>query len=430
MAGNQQRNYYMVLLIFLTFFVISFLTNIIGPLIPDIINSFSLSLALAGFLPFSFFIAYGVMSIPAGFLVEKYGEKAAMLLAFVVAFCGALLFALFPNYLVATVSLFLIGLGMAILQVAINPLLRVSGGEEHFAFNSVLAQLIFGGASFLSPRLYSYLVTSLPVPEKQNAILNILRKLVPENLPWVSLYWVFALTTVGMLVIIFLSRFPAVERKEEEKAGTWSIYRILFKKKIVLLYFLGIMAYVGTEQGVANWISQFLKTYHALDPQTAGARAVSYFWGLMTVGCLLGLLLLKLMDSRKVLIIFSLAAIFLLSLALFGPVEVSRLAFPLMGFACSVMWSIIFSLALNSVESYHGAFSGILCTGIIGGALLPLLIGWLGDHLGLRQGMFVLYLTLGYILSIGLWARPLITNETIWMRRKKKAAAMASAENI
>ncbi|MGB9893934.1 MAG: MFS transporter, partial [Candidatus Saccharicenans sp.] len=343
------------------------------------------------------------------------------------AFCGAMLFSLVPNYLIATLSLFLIGLGMAILQVAINPLLRVSGGEEHFAFNSVMAQLIFGGASFLSPRLYSYLVTNLPVQDKQNLLLNTLRQLVPERLPWVSLYWVFSLTTVFMLLVIFLSRFPKVELKEEERVGTLDIYKILFKKKIVLLYFLGIMAYVGTEQGVANWISQFLKTYHGFDPQTVGARAVSYFWGLMTVGCLLGLLLLKLIDSRKVLVVFSVVAIILLSLALFGPAEVSRWAFPLMGFAASVMWSIIFSLALNSIEAYHGAFSGILCTGIIGGALVPLLIGWLGDHLGLRQGMLVLYLTLSYILSIGIWARPLISNETIQMRKQKKLAEASGA---
>jgi len=97
-----------------------------------------------------------------------------------------------------------------------------------------------------------------------------------------------------MIIIIFASRFPKVELKEEEKAGTWSIYKILLKKKIVILYFFGIMAYVGTEQGVANWTSQFLKTYHGLDPQTAGAQAVSYFWGLMTIGGLFGLLLLNL----------------------------------------------------------------------------------------------------------------------------------------
>jgi FHS family L-fucose permease-like MFS transporter len=86
------------------------------------------------------------------------------------------------------------------------------------------------------------------------------------------------------------------------------------------------------------------------------------------------------------------------------------------------MWPVIFSLALNSVESHHGSFSGILCTGIIGGAVMPPVIGFLGGLVGLRQGMFVLYLTLGYILSIGIWARPLIANETIAMKRKKEAA--------
>lgn len=434
MSDRGRRNYYLVILIFLTFFVISFLTNIIGPLIPDIIQSFSLSLALAGVLPFSFFIAYGVMSIPAGFLVEKHGEKPVMLLAFSLALSGALLFSLIPGYLIATVSLFMIGLGMAMLQVAINPLLRVSGGEEHFAFNSVLAQLIFGSASFLSPRLYSYLVTSLPHPEEKNFLLDTLRLLVPEQWPWVSLYWVFAVIVLLMLAVIFLSRFPRVELKDEERPGTWQIYKILFKKRIVLLYFLGIMAYVGTEQGLANWISQFLKTYHGLDPQTAGARAVSYFWGLMTIGGLLGLVLLKLFDSRKVLVGATFLALINFTLALFGPArlmvfnlkipglfsgEIEIFTFSLLGFFASVMWPIIFSLALNSVETYQGAFSGILCTGIIGGALLPLLIGWLGDHLGLRQGMLVLYLTLFYILSIGLWARPLITNQTISLRKRK-----------
>ena len=77
------------------------------------------------------------------------------------ALAGSLAFALTPRFGVALASLFLIGIGMAMLQVAINPLLRVAGGEEHFAFNSVMAQLVFGLASFLSPRIYSYLVREL-----------------------------------------------------------------------------------------------------------------------------------------------------------------------------------------------------------------------------------------------------------------------------
>ncbi len=144
-----------------------------------------------------------------------------------------------------------------------------------------------------------------------------------------------------------------------------------------------------------------------------GKTAVSLFWGLMTAGCFLGLILLKLFDSRRVLIGFTAAAMLCLTLALFGPARVSLWAFPLIGFCASVMWPIIFSLALNSLDRHHGAFSGILVTGIVGGALLPPVVGALGDLLGLRYGMMVLYLTLGYILSIGVWAKPLISNATI-----------------
>ena len=87
----MKKNYYIVVLIFLVFFVISFITNILGALNPNVINSFHLSLTLSALLPFAFFIAYGVVSIPAGMLVEKYKEKKTMLLAFVVSFAGAFL---------------------------------------------------------------------------------------------------------------------------------------------------------------------------------------------------------------------------------------------------------------------------------------------------------------------------------------------------
>ena len=420
----MQRNYFMVVLIFIVFFVISLITNILGPLIPDIIKSFNLNLTLVSFLPFSFFIAYGVMSIPAGMLVEKYHEKIVMLWAFIIELSGAFLFALFPSYVVALASLFLLGIGMAILQVAINPLLRVAGGEEHFAFNSVLAQLIFGSASFLSPFIYSYLVTNISDKNQtQNFLISTLSSLVPSNLPWVSLYWLFAVLILIMVVVIYLSNFPKVTRKEDEQFGVWETHKNLFKMKTVILFFLGIFAYVGTEQGIANWISQFLYVYHGYDPLNVGSTIVSYFWGLLTLGCMLGLVLLKIFDSRKVLVWFSISALFWLSTALWGStdffgINLALISFPMAGFSLSVMWSIIFSLALNSVDSHHGSFSGILCTAIIGGAVVPLVIGWLGDLFGLRTGMLVIYITLGYILSIGIWAKPIITNETIASKKE------------
>ncbi|MEX2231384.1 MAG: MFS transporter [Cyclobacteriaceae bacterium] len=408
----MKRNNLIVLLIFLIFFVISFLTNILGPLIPDIIDSFDLSIGLAGFLPFSFFVAYGVMSIPSGILIEKYSEKMVTLAGFVLAFAAALLFAIFPAFEVALISLFTIGIGMAMLQVVINPLLRQAGGEEHFAFNSVLAQLFFGSASFLSPLLYKYLVNNIHTENTQPLIL-LFNKLVSPDIKWISLYWVFALTSLLMVVTVMLVKFPKVELKEDERMDTGTGFRSLLANKYVWLFFLGIFAYVGTEQGIANWTSKFLQMNHGVDPATTGANILSYFWGLMTIGCFLGLFVLKLFDGRAVLIGAAVCTMMTLALALFGSVNVALVCFPLTGFFLSVMWSIVVSLGLNSVPRYHGTFSGILCTGIAGGAVVPLIIGGLGEWFGLQYAMLTLFITLGYVLSVGIWAKPLVNNATV-----------------
>ena len=408
----MKRNNLIVALIFLIFFVISFLTNILGPLIPDIIDSFDLSIGLAGFLPFSFFVAYGVMSIPSGILIERYSEKTVTLAGFVLAFVAAFLFALFPGFEVALISLFAIGIGMAMLQVVINPLLRQAGGEEHFAFNSVMAQLFFGAASFLSPLLYSYLVNNIHT-ESDSPVIRLFNTLVPPDIKWISLYWVFALTALVMVVTIMLVRFPKVELRDDERMDTGSGFRTLLANRYVWLFFLGIFCYVGTEQGIANWASKFLQMYHGADPATTGAVVISRFWGLMTIGCLLGLIVLKLFDSRRVLIGAAIGTMTTLVLALFGSLSVALVCFPLTGFFLSVVWSIMVSLGLNSVPKHHGTFSGILCTGIAGGAVMPLIIGGLGELLGLRIAMLTLFVTLGYIFSVGIWAKPLVNNATV-----------------
>ncbi|MBH2004113.1 MAG: sugar MFS transporter [Sphingobacteriia bacterium] len=415
----MKKNYALVVLVLLTFFVISFLTNIIGPLIPEIIQSYQLSLTMVSFLPFAFFIAYGVMSIPAGILTEKYGEKTVMLIAFAISFAGALLFAVYPNYIMSIVSLFLIGAGMAMLQVVINPLLRTAGGEAEFSFFSILAQLFFGLASFISPLVYSYLVLHLNEDQGKSALLRLLSALVPENLPWVSLYWIFAVIAFLMVGIVMLFRFPKVILNEDEKPGALATHVQLLKNPTVILFFLGIFCYVGSEQGVANWMSEFLSAYHGYNPQTTGAHIVAWFWGMMTAGTFVGLFLVKLFDSRYIIISFTMAAIISLTAALFGSATVALYAFPAIGFFAAVMYPIIISLGLNSVEEHHGSFSGILITGICGGAVVPLIIGFIGDHINLRTGMLFLYISFGYILTIGIWAKPLISNLSEQKRKKQ-----------
>lgn len=414
----MKRNYGIVALILITFFVISFLTNILGALNPSVSLNFSLSETMAGFLPFSFFIAYGVMSIPAGLMLEKFGEKKMMVFSFLLALLGSVLFAHFPTFKVFLFSLFTIGTGMAILQVTINPLLRVSGGEENYAFTSVLAQLIFGLASFISPQIYSWLVVSIENTESEKSyLITTLSNFVPADMSWVSIYWLFAVASLAMIFIILFFTFPKVVLKTEEKSGSKDSYVALFKNKLVILYFLGIFAYVGAEQGISYWMSKFLQVYHGLDYKTIGANAVGNFWGLMTVGGILGLILLKILDSKLVLRLFTSMAIISFTIAIFASAKLSLLAFQASGFFLSVMYPIIISLALNSVNKHHGSFAGILMTGIMGGAVVQLLIGFISDFTTLRTGMLFIYITLAYILSIGIWAKPIIKNKTIIIKK-------------
>jgi fucose permease len=302
---------------------------------------------------------------------------------------------------------------MAALQVVINPLLRVSGGEEHFAFNSVLAQLIFGLASFISPQMYTYLVTNIDKGNVDKPFIGLMTSLVPEAFSWVSVYWVFALLSIIMITVIVVVQFPKVELQEDEKSGSKESYLELFKNKFVILFFLGIFCYVGTEQGISYWMSKFLSNYHGFDPDTTGADAVSYFWGLMTIGGILGLVLMKLFDSKQVLRWFTMLAMLSVAAGLFGSAGIALWAFPISGFFLSVMYPVTVSLGLNSVARHHGSFAGILMTGIAGGAVVQILIGGISDIFSLKIGMMFIFVTLGYILSITFWAKPLVSNKTI-----------------
>ena len=412
----MKKNNLLVVLIMLVFFVISFLTNILGALNQKVSVSFTLTETLAGLLPFAFFIAYGVMSIPFGFLVEKFGEKRIMIVAFAMAFAGSLVFAVFPVFNVFIVSLFTIGAGMAALQVVINPLLRVSGGEANYAFYSVMGQLVFGLASFISPQMYSYFVINIDKGNVTKPFIGLMSSLVPENMSWVSVYWAFAAIAIVMGIIIFMVRFPKVELQDDEKVGSKESFLELIKNKYVILYFLGIFMYVGSEQGISYWLSKFLKIYHNIDPDLAGADAVSYFWGLMTVGGMLGLVLMKLYDSKRVLRWFTILAIICVAAGLFGSTGMALWALPISGFFLSVMYPTVVSLGLNSVSKHHGSFAGILMTGIAGGAIVQILIGAISDLTSLRVGMMLIFVTLGYILSISFWAKPLVNNKTVRLR--------------
>ena len=173
--------------------------------------------------------------------------------------------------------------------------------------------------------------------------------------------------------------------------GEKAVFIDLLKSPLIWIYTMAMFCYVGIEQGIANWISAFLRTYHGLNPAIEGAATVSNFWGFMPIGCALGLFLLKIMDSKLVLRIFTISGIIILGLTLWGNVNMALWGFPALGFCLSVMYSIIISLALNSVSENHGSFTGILCSAIAGGALFSLVRGILKDAIGLREGMYLIF---------------------------------------
>jgi fucose permease len=174
----------------------------------------------------------------------------------------------------------MIGTGFAMLQVIINPLLRVAGGEADYAFFANLSQMIFALGSAASPYLYGYLLGCLKNPNPpRNPIIRALGQVVQPGLPWISLYRVFTVALLAMAVIVSVVTLPAIKLRDDERIGSLFTLFALLKRRTVWLYFVGIVCYVGTEQGVAVWLKKFLLDYHRIEPGLADQVAVSGFWG-------------------------------------------------------------------------------------------------------------------------------------------------------
>ena len=133
---------------------------------------------------------------------------------------------------------------------------------------------------------------------------------------WVQLYWAFVPVYLILIAITAALRIPRLTLTDSERSGSVATYRELLRQPTVQLFFLGIIAYVGTEQSLADWMSQFLSTYHHFSPAREGAHAVGLFWGLMSIGCVLGMVLLRLLDAKLVLAAFTTGALVCLGMTL------------------------------------------------------------------------------------------------------------------
>jgi fucose permease len=409
-AVNKKK---LIIFINLLFFLIGLLMSIISVTIPEMIKSFHISYGLASALPSAFFCAIALICIPAGIAGEYYSAKYILIFSLLFGLSGVLMFVLFLTYWTSILSLFIIGSMVAVIQVIAVPLLRKVCGPENLAFHTTLNNLMYGAGAFLSPVIYAFLFKERNENMTQNGAMEALLKLIPNGFEWASSYWLFVFLLIFLVVTIMFLKFPLHEKIKAADQTRKEIYRELFKNKYIFLFFISLVAYGSCEQGIAAWMSEFLHVYHGLDPQTKGASILSFYWLLLTFGCFGGMLLLTVFDSRRVLAVLAILAIISLVFALHGGIAVSKIAFPLVGAFESVMWPVILSLAINSVPKHHEAFSGVMYTASLGGALGPVIVGIMGDSFGLRTSLDILFLPFLVVLSVAFWAKPLVSNKTI-----------------
>ena len=385
------------------------MVSIIGALIPDIIKTFSLSYSAAAVLPLSYYISFGVLAIPLGIIIEKFAYKKILLTSYAAGILGVIIFAYFGNYYSSIISLFIIGCSLTAAQVLALPLLRQAVGAAKLAFHTILNTCNYAIGAVGSPYLYTLIIKGIANPSTDFPY-NLLHYLTIDSYAWAIVYWVFLIFFIFAVLIILFVKFPPIQLDQNEKIGNMESFKELLSNKYIYFYFFALFSYAATEQGNANWISQFLNTYHSVDPQTTGALVLSWHWLLFALGCIAGMVLLKYFESRKILFWFTIAAMISLMAAIFGNDIMAIGGFSMVGLFHSVMWPIILALGMNSVKRHHGSLSGLLFAASTGGAFGVMIIGKLGDLFSLRWGFLFLMICYLMVASVFFWSKPNIGN--------------------
>ena len=395
----QQRPSRLLWVFFLAYFTFGMITNCLGVVIPEVKAQYQLSYFAAGFLAFGFFIAYGIFSIPTGLLMDRFGAKPLVLLGVTLMALGCLVIAWASNYPLMLAMIFAVGVGVTILQTAGNPLVQHLDRPENYHRNLTLTIGFCGIGAFLGPFMLAFIRGT--------------------GHAWQTLYILFMALCVVLLVSLAFSSFPSTAGGTGDKFRADQLGKIL-KNPLILAYTLGVFFYVGAEVGTASWIVSFFERVHGLAASVANvgstgffskllptlpALVVALFWGLQGTGRLISGAVLNTFGSRRILRFYSLATVASLLVAIFGSQTISAVGFVVCGFFTSVLITLIMSGTINTFAENHGTISGLLCTAIMGGALLPPLVGLVGDHYGMRVAMMVPTLSFVYVFLLAMFGR-------------------------
>ena len=395
----QQRPAGLLWVLFLAYFTFGMITNVLGVVIPEVIKEYNLSLFAAGILPFAFFLAYGLCSIPAGLLMDRLGARPMVLFGVLLMGVGCLVVGWARTYPLMVAMIFAVGVGVTVLQTAGNPLIQLLDRPENYHRNLTLTIGFCGIGAFLGPFILAFFTGT--------------------GRPWQTLYLFFAGLSFLLLVLLTVSTFPERAATSSDRIRYDQLGKLL-RNPIVLTYCLGIFFYVGAEVGTASWIVKFFERVHGVTGEVAQVEAaslfrrvlptlpaliVALFWGLQGVGRLMSGAVLNRFGSLRILRLYSFLALAALLAATFGPKSVTAVGFAACGFFTSVLFTLIFSGTINSFTENHGTISGLLCTACLGGAIMPPLVGLVGDHFGLRAAMLVPALCFGYVFGLAMLGR-------------------------
>ena len=412
-AANSEKNYTPALMVLTSlFFMWGFITCLNDIIIPHLKAVFELNYAKAMLIQFSFFTAYFVMSLPSGWLVEKYGYKNGIIIGLLTAALGCLMF--FPaagerSYTVFLIALFILASGITLLQVAANPYVAILGKPETASSRLTLTQAFNSLGTTIAPIFGSILILSTEVKSASDfsnpADLAAYRiaEASSVQLPYIGL--AAALVVVAVLIAMFkLPKIEASEGKAASEGGSNHdhLHRSAWKYRHLVLGAIGIFVYVGGEVAIGSFLVNYISqpSIGGMSIAEAG-RYVSFYWGGAMVGRFVGAVIMRYIKPGRVLTVHALAVIVLVSVAILTTGHVSMWAILSVGLFNSIMFPTIFTLAIDGLGRHTGQGSGILCMAIVGGAIIPVLQGFLADRVGIQTAFLIPILCYAYIAYYG-----------------------------
>ncbi len=383
------------------FFLWGFITCLNDILIPYLKAIFQLSFAQANLINLCFFGAYFLMSIPSGKVVAGLGYKRGMLLGFVVAALGAFLFypaAAERSYGLFLGALFVLASGITLLQVAANPYVAILGPPASASARLTLTQAFNSLGTTLAPLLGSALILSR-LPKLDNATTAAGIDISAVQLPYLIIGGAL------LLISLILSRInlPVITQVPDEDYAAAAYHTSARQYRHLMLGVVGIFAYVGAEVAIGSHIVSYLAlpSVMGLDPGAAGNK-VAFYWGAAMVGRFAGAYLLNKFSPSKLLALNAVGAVVLVLISMNTAGAVAMWSLLAVGLMNSLMYPTIFTLAVGGLGRHTEEGSGLLCTAIVGGALVPLLFGTIADHVGLRLALLLPIGCYLYVMWYGL----------------------------